>query len=770
MKKLLNVDYLAETIIRYRPLCIIISILILAGLAQGLSKINFNPDINAFFPENDTLTTSHLSIEDTYSSMDNAVIGIGVKEGTVFTNEVLSLIEDLTERAWKTPHSLRVDSLSNYSYVSADGDDLYIEPFLEGSSTYDLKTLKEKELIIEEEELAYGAIISKDKKTSLINIVFDPPRKDIEAEYQESLNYVLGFLEEARKNHPEVDLIISGIVYMEYQSPMLLKAQMPKLMPTAILVILLTLFLLLRSLVAVAGSFLVILMSVVSAMGSIGFMSGDIAQPFIMVPILIATLAVADCVHLFTLYFQNLDSSRKSKEAMLESLKLNLQPLFLTSLTTAIGFLSLNLAPVEPLRGIGNGVAVGVFLAFIFTVLLLAPIVSYFNVKQSKNINFQKNIARKLGRFSIKNYKRLLVIVPVISCFLMAFIPLNKTNDNPLEFYSERYTTSAADSKWISQRIGGTFPVSYELNSQGIVSDPEFLREVDKFSEWLASNKEVLHVSSLSKIMKNLNKTLHGKQEEWNIIPTEPDLSAQYLFFYEMSLPYGLDLTNSISQNKESIKLVASLKELGSLEYREFAKRVENYASQNMPEDMVSIGTGTRPIFAFMSNMLITQLTYALGIGIVLITATIILFFRSLRYGMLTSVTNLLPIGVAFGIWAIVSGEISMLVGIGMGTTLGIIVDFTVHFLSKYLHARRQKNLSAEEAVEYAFETVGFALIITSFSLILGFLVLLQAFFIPIHGFVLFSSIAFLSALIIDLLLFPALLITWDKRYKLLTL
>ena len=766
MKKLLNVNYLAETIIRYRPLCIIISLLILAGLAQGLSKINFNPDINAFFPENDTLTTSHLSIEDTYSSMDNAVIGIGVKEGTVFTNEVLSLIEDLTERAWKTPHSLRVDSLSNYSYVSADGDDLYIEPFLEGSSTYDLKTLKEKELIIEEEELAYGAIISKDKKTSLINIVFDPPRKDIESEYQESLNYVLGFLEEARKNHPEVDLIISGIVYMEYQSPMLLKAQMPKLMPTAILVILLTLFLLLRSLVAVAGSFLVILMSVVSAMGSIGFMSGDIAQPFIMVPILIATLAVADCVHLFTLYFQNLDSSRKSKEAMLESLKLNLQPLFLTSLTTAIGFLSLNLAPVEPLRGIGNGVAVGVFLAFIFTVLLLAPIVSYFNVKQSKNINFQKNIARKLGRFSIKNYKRLLVIVPVISCFLMAFIPLNKTNDNPLEFYSERYTTSAADSKWISQRIGGTFPVSYELNSQGIVSDPEFLREVDKFSEWLASNKEVLHVSSLSKIMKNLNKTLHGKQEEWNIIPTEPDLSAQYLFFYEMSLPYGLDLTNSISQNKESIKLVASLKELGSLEYREFAKRVENYASQNMPEDMVSIGTGTRPIFAFMSNMLITQLTYALGIGIVLITATIILFFRSLRYGMLTSVTNLLPIGVAFGIWAIVSGEISMLVGIGMGTTLGIIVDFTVHFLSKYLHARRQKNLSAEEAVEYAFETVGFALIITSFSLILGFLVLLQAFFIPIHGFVLFSSIAFLSALIIDLLLFPALLITWDKRYN----
>lgn len=766
MEKLLNLRSLAETIIRFRFLSIIFSLLVLAGLAPGLSKIHFNPDFNTFFPENDDLTTSHLRIEDSYSSMDNVVIAIGVKEGTVFTHEVLSLIEDLTEKSWKTPHSLRVDSLSNYSYVSANEDDLYIEPFIEDSSSYDLETLKEKEAVIEKEELAYGAIISKDKKTTLINIVFDPPRKDIESEYQESINYLLSFLEEAEKNHPELDFVVSGIVYMEYLSPKLLKAQMPQLMSSAILVILLTLFLLLRSLVAVIGSFLVIVISVVSAMGSIGFMSGDIAQPYIMVPILIATLAVADCVHLFILYFQNLSSSRKSKEAMIESLTLNLQPLFLTSLTTAIGFLSLNLAPLEPLRGIGNGIAVGVFLAFIFTILLLAPLVSFFNVKKSKNVDFQKQIARILGQFSIRNYKKLLVIIPVISCFLIAFIPLNKTNDNPLKFYSERYTSMSADSEWLSERLGGTFPVSYELtNRTSLVSDPKFLFEVDKFSEWLASNEEVLHVNSLSKIMKNLNKTLHGKEEKWNVIPEESDLSAQYLFFYEMSLPFGLDLNNSISQDKKSIKLVASLKEMGSLEYRKFDKKVNEYLLENMPQGMVSMGTGIRPIFAFMTNHLVSQLYYALAIGIVLITATIILFFRSIRYGMLTVITNLLPIGVGFGIWALVSGEVSMLVGLGMGTTLGIIVDFTVHFLSKYLHAKREKNLKAEEAVMYAFETVGFALIITALSLCLGFLVLLLAFFIPLHGFVLFSSIAFISALIIDLLLFPALLITWDKRY-----
>jgi predicted RND superfamily exporter protein len=231
-----------------------------------------------------------------------------------------------------------------------------------------------------------------------------------------------------------------------------------------------------------------------------------------------------------------------------------------------------------------------------------------------------------------------------------------------------------------------------------------------------------------------------------------------------MSLPFGLDLNNSISQDRLSTKITASLRELGSLEYKDFAIRVDKYIANNMPKNMVSEGTGQRAIFVYMGEVILENLSYALSVGLVLITLTIILFFRSLRLGMLTTIPNILPIGVAFGIWGLLVSEVSFLTALGMGTTLGIVVDFTVHLLSKYLHARNTLSLDKEEAIIYAFETVGFPLIIMTFILICGFMVLLSAYFVPMHGFALFSSLAFFVALILDLFYFPALLLKFDKN------
>jgi hypothetical protein len=334
-----------------------------------------------------------------------------------------------------------------------------------------------------------------------------------------------------------------------------------------------------------------------------------------------------------------------------------------------------------------------------------------------------------------------------------------------MEFYSDRHNPLTSDTKWLSERLGGTFPVNYQLSTdKDSISNPSFLADVEKFKQWLESQPEVMHVSSLSTTMKKLNSTLHGGDPEWNTIPEDQDLSAQYLFFYEMSLPFGLDLNNSISQDRLSTKITASLRELGSLEYKDFAIRVDKYITNNMPKNMVSEGTGQRAIFVYMGEVILENLSYALSVGLVLITLTIILFFRSLRLGMLTTIPNILPIGVAFGIWGLLVSEVSFLTALGMGTTLGIVVDFTVHLLSKYLHARNTLSLDKEEAIIYAFETVGFPLIIMTFILICGFMVLLSAYFVPMHGFALFSSLAFFVALILDLFYFPALLLKFDKN------
>ena len=755
----------AEKIIQYRYLSILFCLVLLIASFRGVGGIAFSPDMEQFFPEDYPISENHAHIEDTFYSSDSVIIAIGVDEGTVFNPRILNLIEEITDKAWSTPHSIRVDSLSNFSFVRAEVDDLVVEPFIEESLEWDQKKINERSTLIEKEEQAYGTILSKDKKTTFINISIDAPREDVEKEYAESMEHIFAFMDPLKKEYPEADMRYAGIVYIEYLSPLIVKAEMPILIPTLLFVILLSLFILLRNVVAVISSLVVIIFSVVTAVGILGHFNSTVSQPFLMVPILVATLAVADCVHLFNVYFQS-KLEKNAKDSIIKSLRLNLEPLLLTSLTTSIGFLCLNLAPIPALRVVANGIVIGVVAAFVFSIFFLAPLMSFFNVKASSQIENQTKLSKRVGQFSLKNRKKIIWLVPLFSAFLMSFIPLNETKDNPMEFYSERFTSVAEDTKWLAKRLGGTFLVTYEYVSEDLVSDPEYLRQLDEFTTWLENQDEVLSVNSLSKIIKNLNRTLNGDDQSWYVIPQDSELVAQYLFFYEMSLPFGLDLTSTINQERTSTKVTVSLKEIDSKAFIEFYDRVDDYASLSIVSGNLSGGGGTRSVMAFMGMLLAEQLMYALIIGFIVITLAIALFYRSLSAGLITAIPNILPIGVAFGIWGIFSSNVSMLVSLGIGCTLGIVVDFSVHFLSKYLYARRSLSLSAEESVLYAFETVGFPLTIMTVSLCMGFAVLFLASFMPLRGFAGITMISFVAALIIDLLLFPAVLIAWDGEKK----
>ena len=755
----------AEKIIQYRYLSILFCLVLLVASFRGVGGIAFSPDMEQFFPEDYPISENHAHIEDTFYSSDSVIIAIGVDEGTIFNPRILNLIEEITDKAWSTPHSIRVDSLSNFSFVRVEVDDLVVEPFIEESLEWDQKKINERSTLIEKEEQAYGTILSKDKKTTFINISIDAPRDDVEKEYAESMEHIFAFMDPLKKEYPEADMRYAGIVYIEYLSPLIVKAEMPILIPTLLFVILLSLFILLRNVVAVISSLVVIVFSVITSVGILGHFNSTVSQPFLMVPILVATLAVADCVHLFNVYFQS-KLEKNAKDSIIKSLRLNLEPLLLTSLTTSIGFLCLNLAPIPALRVVANGIVIGVVAAFVFSIFFLAPLMSFFNVKASSQIENQTKLSKRVGQFSLKNRKKIIWIVPLFSAFLMSFIPLNETKDNPMEFYSERFTSVAEDTKWLAKRLGGTFLVTYEYVSEDLVSDPEYLRQLDEFTTWLENQDEVLSVNSLSKIVKNLNRTLNGNDQSWYVIPEDSELIAQYLFFYEMSLPFGLDLTSTINQERTSTKVTVSLKEIDSKAFIEFYDRVDDYASLSIVSGNLSGGGGTRSVMAFMGMLLAEQLMYALIIGFIVITLAIALFYKSLSAGLITAIPNILPIGVAFGIWGIFSSNVSMLVSLGIGCTLGIVVDFSVHFLSKYLYARRSLSLSAEESVLYAFETVGFPLTIMTVSLCMGFAVLFLASFMPLRGFAGITMISFVAALIIDLLLFPAVLIAWDGKKK----
>lgn len=755
----------AKLLIKYRYLSIGLVIIVVCLLATGLTKLTFNPDLETYFPEGHPAVIRYNEIDDMFIPTDNLIIAVHSNEGTLFNGDSLKVIEELTRKSWTIPYSVRVDSLTNYSYVKSVNDDLIVEPFIEEAEKKSIEFIEKRKDLVAGEDIIYKSLISEDKKTSVVSIIVDPPGPNKEDQNSELINYILGFIEPIKESNENLDIRLLGNPYLDYISPRIVKAEMPVVMPLMMLLIFLIVFLMIRSYVAVLATFVVILMSLIATFGSIGILGNPLNQMVTTIPILIITLALADCIHLFSIYFQNRVKGISSKESMEKSLEMNIQPLFLTTISTCIGFLCLNFIEVAPLRDFGNAVAIGIGFAFIFTIFFIAPIVSFFEVKTASKVTKQTRFSTSVGSFILKNGNKLIFSITSISFLILLCIPMNELDENPTQMYAEGFTSFSSDTLWLDEKLSVTFPVNFlATNEEGQVSDPDFLKILDKFSVWLEEREQVNHVTSLANNMKNLNKSMHGDDPEWKKIPENADLSAQYLFFYEMSLPMGLDLNSSISQDRKSTKISATLKDMSANEFKEFNNEVLGYLQQNNLENMISEPSSFRVIFTYMVEAIVNSLLYGLFIGILLITLIIGLFFRSYLLPALSIFPNILPIGMGFGLWGLFVGDVGFMVAVGMGSTLGVIVDFTVHFLSKYELARKEFKKSVEESVIYSFETVGFALIIMTVVLALGFSVLNLVTFIPIQDFAKFSVICFTGGLIINFLFLPNLLMKFDKR------
>ncbi|MDA9736732.1 MMPL family transporter [Gammaproteobacteria bacterium] len=755
----------AKLLIKYRYLSIGLVLIVVCLLATGLTKLTFNPDLETYFPEGHPAVIRYNEIDDMFIPTDNLIIAVHSNEGTLFNGDSLKVIEELTKKSWTIPYSVRVDSLTNYSYVKSVNDDLIVEPFIEEAEKKSIEFFEKRENLVAGEDIIYKSLISEDKKTSVVSIIVDPPGPNKEDQNSELINYILGFIEPIKESNENLDIRLLGNPYLDYISPRIVKAEMPVVMPLMLLLIFLIVFLMIRSYVAVLATFVVILMSLIATFGSIGILGSPLNQMVTTIPILIITLALADCIHLFSIYFQNRVKGISSKESMEKSLEMNIQPLFLTTISTCIGFLCLNFIEVAPLRDFGNAVAIGIGFAFIFTIFFIAPIVSFFEVKTASKVTKQTRFSTSVGSFILKNGNKLIFSITSISFLILLCIPMNELDENPTQMYAEGFTSFSSDTLWLDEKLSVTFPVNFlATNEEGQVSDPDFLKILDKFSVWLEEREQVNHVTSLANNMKNLNKSMHGDDPEWKKIPENADLSAQYLFFYEMSLPMGLDLNSSISQDRKSTKISATLKDMSANEFKEFNNEVLGYLQQNNLENMISEPSSFRVIFTYMVEAIVNSLLYGLFIGILLITLIIGLFFRSYLLPALSIFPNILPIGMGFGLWGLFVGDVGFMVAVGMGSTLGVIVDFTVHFLSKYELARKEFKKSVEESVIYSFETVGFALIIMTVVLALGFSVLNLVTFIPIQDFAKFSVICFIGGLIINFLFLPNLLMKFDKR------
>ena len=754
-----------EWLVRWRYLVLLVVIALVAAAASGARFLTFKTDYRVFFSEDNPQLQAFERLQDTYTKTDNVLFVLAPKDGNVFTQETLASVVELTEASWQIPYSIRVDSISNYQHTEADGDDLVVDDLVPDAGQLDAAKLERIRKIATNEPLLVNRIISSDGRVTGVNVTVQLP--DPEAQTGKEVPAVTAFarnmVDQLRAANPNLDIHLTGMVIMNNSFPEISIRDQQTLVPIMFAVVLITLVLLLRSVTATVATFLVIAGSVLTAMGIAGWLGIKLTPPSASSPTIILTLAVADCVHILVSFLHAMRRGLDKTSAMVDSLRINLQPVFLTSLTTAIGFMSMNFSDAPPFRDLGNIVAMGVMAAFVISVTLLPALMLILPVRVTPGATSHSRRMDRFADFVVERRNFLFFGVGFIVVALVIFIPRNELNDEFIKYFNKTVDFRNA-TDFSSANLTGIYTIDYSLSAResGGISEPEFLERVEAFANWYETQPEVWHVNTLTDIMKRLNKNMHADEPEWYRLPDQRNLSAQYLLLYEMSLPYGLDLNNQIDVGKSATRMTVTVKNISSNEMLALEDKAQEWLHNNAPE-MRANGASPSVMFAHIGHRNIRSMLTGTSVALVLISLILIVALRSVKIGLISLVPNLTPAAMGFGLWGLLVGEVGLGLSIVTGMTLGIVVDDTVHFLSKYLRARREQQLAPPDAVRYAFSTVGTALWVTSLVLIAGFMVLTQSPFKLNADMGLLTAVTIAFALAADFLFLPPLLMKVDK-------
>jgi len=757
---------LAALLVRYRHAFIVLSLVLVAAISSGAKYVWFNGDYRLFFKPDNPQLVAHEQQQANFTKSDNVSFILAPKDGEVFTRETLAAIEQLTADAWKIPYSIRVDSITNFQHSRSSGDDLVTSDLVRDATTLGDAELVGRRAVALSEPLLVGALISARGHVTSVNVRLELPEHAgaPDPATPKVMAHVRQMEQDFEAAHPGIELYLMGLIPVNHGFNELAQKDSATLAPAMFVVVLLILAVFFRSVSATFVTMLVIVFSLTMAVGFMGWVGYAANQVNVSAPTLILTLAVSDSVHILLPYLEGLGQGRSRAESMEESLRVNLAPVFFTNFTTAVGFVGLNFSDSPPFLELGNIAAFGVMCTMMLTFTLLPGVMMLLAVKVRPGMGEEAHwkIVDRICEFALAHRRRLFWIILAVVAVFAAQIPRNELNDDTVEYFEKGVPLRDA-LDFVEDNLTGVDAIGYELSAgePGGVNDPAFLAKVEAFANWWRAQPEVTHVLTFSDVVKRLNRNMHGDDPAWYRIPEDRELAAQYVLLYELSLPMGLDINNLVSFDKSSVRLVATVKNQASRELIALEERAKAWLHANA-FGMAGPGTGVSVIFAHLSQDNIFSMMEGALVSAILISLTMILSLRSFKFGLVSLVPNLLPAAVAYGIWGMTVGQVNLAVAAVFSVSSGIVIDDTIHFLSKYLRARRLMGATPADAVRYSFNTTGTALFVNTAVLVLGFLVLTVSDFSVNSSLGLMTALIIGIALVFDLLFLPALLLMVD--------
>jgi uncharacterized protein len=710
------------------------------------------------------LLVEYERLQSEYTNDESLLFLIEAKEGDAFAPALLSGVAKLTQELWKTPYSIRVDSITNHQHTEASGDDLTVADMFKQPEDMAVSEIARLRAIAIRDPLTVNRVVNPQGNALSLVISFSLPNQAI-GEKPEIMAFVNARADEFRANFPDANVYVGGLIgldatFLELSTQ---ESALFLLMNVLLVVVLMTLFL--KRLKPLLASILIFFLSIAVAMALSGLMGWKITPFTASVPTVVLIIAVADCIHIITAFVHRLNRGIDQREALIEALSANARPVIITSVTTAIGLMTLNFSSSLSVAALGSMSAAGVMAACLLSLTLLPALLSLGTHKSG----VRKPLIREeqFASFASGLYRSRIAVL-LISAGLAATLIYGLAQNS----YNEYFPHSLAEhipwrqaNDFGEKQFGSAYNFSFSIDAggPGQVAEPEFLAKVDELTNWLRGLPEVTYAKSITDTLKSLNRNLHGDDDAFYRLPEDREQAAQYLLLYETSLPYGLELTDRVNLEKSATKVFAAFAAMSSSEIIAYERVLNEWLDANMAEMNVT-WSGVQLMSSHLIDADGRGLTVGAFSGLFVISLLLMVLMRSVRIGLLSMVPNIFPAVFGFGVWGFLHGEIGMGVSVAAGITIGIIVDDTVHFLAKYTSGKSEHGMSSLEAVTYALQQVGPAIVFTTIVLVSGFLAVAAITDLTFNGYMgLVTAMVLSFALLLTLIVLPVLLMMFDR-------
>jgi uncharacterized protein len=729
----------------------IFTILAILSIFQ-VFRLQFSFDFEQFFPKGDEDLEFFREFVSEFESDDNFMLVAISREQGVFEQKFLTDFHEFSLKCRQLPHILEARSLTQLSYPIKTPFAITTIPIihLDRPERY----ARDSAMVVNDPRFVHNLI---DKSGTLL-VVYLKTKSSVT-------------LDEARELMSATDALVQSYSFENYHylgrpyfQQELVDMQKREIIFSAIvsgILVTLVMFLLYRRTWGILIALTSIAMGLLLFLGFLGITGRPLSAMAALYPVLMIIVGTSDVIHIMTKYIAELRKGETRESALQRTIKEIGLATLLTSVTTAIGFMTLLTTKIEPVRDFGVNAAIGVLIAYITVIFFTTALLSYFNeddlVREGENKNFWENLMDSVNESTKKYAKQILIVFGLF--MVICFWGISKITTNfsiATNFPIGKKIT--ADFKLFEEKLTSfrPFEIAVTAKEPYTVRDFEFLQQMDLVESKMREYEEIQGIASVTDWYKSIHRMNHNNRSDAYIFPKDT-FTFNAVSALAQKVPAN-PVAALVSKDEKKARISARIKDIGATKIQEIGEELDRWIVAHTDENMATFKrTGTGLIIDKNSEYVRKNLLEGLTLAIGIVALIMAFLFRNYRILFIAIVPNVVPLLVAGAILGFMGIELEAGISIVFAVIFGIAVDDSIHFLSKYkLALNGGKNM--EEAIDVTFKETGKAICLTSIILFFGFMIMLFSIHPPSVIIGVLISITLLSALLADLYLIPVLL------------